>query len=90
VVIALLFYQDLFLACTGIAIALYYVPRKTNLMKTKASTQKTSELTTKMMENADRYLMLHLDLFKHRHALSKTDAQEYQIEGGKSSIPAAS
>jgi hypothetical protein len=82
----------LFLVCNGIAIALYNVPRKTNLMKTKASTQKTSELTTKMMENADRYLMLrlHLDLFKHHHALSKTDAKDYQIEGGKSSISTAS
>ncbi len=61
-------------------------------MKTKTSTQKTGELIMKMMENADRYLMLrlHLDLFKHRHALSKTDTTDYQIEGGKSSISAAS
>lgn len=61
-------------------------------MKAKTSTPKTSGLTTKMMENADRYLMLrlHLDLFKHRHALSKIDAKDYQIEESKSSISAAS
>lgn len=60
-------------------------------MKTKASIQQISELTTKMMENADRYLMLrlHLDLFKHRHALSKTDTKDYQIENKKSSISPA-
>ena len=45
-----------------------------------------------MMENADRYLMLrlHLDLFKHRHTLSKTETKDYQIEDGNAGISAVS